>query len=244
MYCCVMDKPQFNAYIDAYNLYYGALEGRPDLKWLDVAGLCKALLPEMELGTVYYFTARVKDRFSGDGAPRRQHAYLRALSAVGIEIVLGVFRKDPRWLRFAGKSSIELIHPKPAPLTGLTGKALDISFESAFPDIPKAHVCKMVEKGSDVNLASYLLRDSFNGHLNNFLVITGDSDLATPVKFSVAAGMAVKVIVPSKIQFADVLAKAASSFSHLDLQLLESNQLPKSVMASKGSPISRPQSWA
>jgi len=239
-----MEKPSFNAYIDAYNLYYGALEERPDLKWLDVVSLCKALMPEMELGTVYYFTARVKERFPGDGAPRRQHAYLRALSAVGVEIVLGVFRKDPRWQRFAGDSSLQLISPKPASFAGLTKKAFDKSFDSSFPDVPKAHVYKMVEKGSDVNLASFLLRDSFSGKLANFLVITGDSDLATPVKFSVDAGVTVKVVVPSKIKYSDVLEYVASSFSRLDVQLLESNQLPKSVVRSKGSPISRPQLWA
>jgi hypothetical protein len=239
-----MDKPQFNAYIDAYNLYYGALEGRPDLKWLDVTGLCKALMPEMELGSVYYFTARVKERFSGDGAPRRQHAYLRALSEVGVEIVLGVFRKDPKWQRFAGLSSLDLISPMPTAFGGLTKIAIDRSFDTAFPDVPKAHVYKMVEKGSDVNLASYLLRDSLNGNIKNSLVITGDSDLATPIKFSAEAGMTVKVIVPSESQHADVLSHVASSFSRLDVRLLESNQLPRAIVRSQGSPISRPQTWA
>lgn len=31
-------------YVDGFNLYYGALKGRPH-KWLDLEALCRVLLP-------------------------------------------------------------------------------------------------------------------------------------------------------------------------------------------------------
>ena len=35
----------FNAYIDGFNLYMGALKGRPELKWLDLVAFAKPLDP-------------------------------------------------------------------------------------------------------------------------------------------------------------------------------------------------------
>lgn len=43
-------------------------------------------------------------------------------------------------------------------------------------------VDKTEEKGSDVNLASHLLRDAFRGAFQVAVLITNDSDLAEPVR--------------------------------------------------------------
>jgi hypothetical protein len=43
-------------------------------------------------------------------------------------------------------------------------------------------VIKTEEKGSDVNLASYLLVDGFRGRYEQAVVISNDSDLVTPIK--------------------------------------------------------------
>lgn len=46
-------------YVDGFNLYYGALKGRP-WKWLDLPALfAKVLQPQHDILTVKYFTARV-----------------------------------------------------------------------------------------------------------------------------------------------------------------------------------------
>ncbi|NBQ97416.1 MAG: NYN domain-containing protein [Micrococcales bacterium] len=239
-----MEEPTFNSYIDGYNLYYGALEDNPNYKWLDLLSLSKALVPNGKLGKVYYFTARVKERFPGDGAGRRQHAYLRALEATGVEIVLGDFRKDERWLRVAANPTDSFLSPEPTRMLGLTKLALKRSFKVAHPDHPRAFVYKMTEKGSDVKLASYLLRDCFASGMKDSLVITGDSDLVTPILFSVNAGMNVRVVVPSQVQYADSLERVSTSFSRLNPELLAANQLPKSVIRGKGSTITRPNTWA
>ncbi len=46
----------------------------------------------------------------------------------------------------------------------------------------KVWVDKTEEKGSDVNLASHLLRDAYTGKFEVAVLITNDSDLAEPVR--------------------------------------------------------------
>ena len=50
-------------------------------------------------------------------------------------------------------------------------------------EIRKANVWKTEEKGSDVNLASFMLLDAFQEDFDLALVISNDSDLAKPVEF-------------------------------------------------------------
>jgi hypothetical protein len=45
-----------------------------------------------------------------------------------------------------------------------------------------AKVIKVEEKGSDVNLASHLLFDAFSKSFDCAIVVSGDSDLATPIE--------------------------------------------------------------
>ena len=58
------------------------------------------------------------------------------------------------------------LHPIPAPPT--------------LPQMVK--VVKLEEKGSDVNLASYLLLDAFDGEYEGAVVVSNDSDLAEPIR--------------------------------------------------------------
>jgi hypothetical protein len=48
---------------------------------------------------------------------------------------------------------------------------------------PNRLVWNTEEKGSDVNLASYLLIDGFRARYDIAVVISNDSDLKTPVEF-------------------------------------------------------------
>lgn len=238
-----MDRPLFNAYIDGFNLYHGALERRPDLKWLDLVGLCTSLLPDMELDSVFYFTAPIKKRFPEDSAPDRQHAYLRVLANEGVNIVFGKFRKDNRWLRLAAREPKQTIEPNLPEHVGLTRLAFSKSFQKSNPDIPKAFVSKLEEKGSDVNLGSYLLRDSYLSHIKAALVLTGDSDLATPISFSVQSGVNVLVVVPGMAIAVNDLARACSNLQKLDIRTLEKHQYPTQYLSPSGRRIVRPKDW-
>ncbi len=76
------------AYIDGFNLHYGALSQSP-FRWLDLEKMVRLLRPGDEIVRVKYFTAPVH----GPTKPN-QEAYLTALSARPcIEIVMGNFKK-------------------------------------------------------------------------------------------------------------------------------------------------------
>ncbi len=142
-----------NVYIDGFNLYYGALKGSP-YKWLDLAALCHRMLPNDTVQTIEYFTANVSARLYDLGLPVRQQMYLRALKTIGnLRISYGHF----------------LTHTCRMVLTG-----------SNPPQ--KVWVDKTEEKGSDVNIASHLLRDGYNRVFELAVVVTNDSDLCEPVR--------------------------------------------------------------
>jgi len=117
-------------YVDGFNLYYGAVKGTP-YKWLNILSLCQKLLPRNKIFKIKYFTALVTARPGDPGQPSRQQIYLRALRTIpDLEIIYGHF----------------LEHPVRLPL---------VSSLSRQPRY--AQVMKTEEKGSDVNLAAFLI---------------------------------------------------------------------------------------
>ena len=233
----------FNAYIDGFNLYKGLLERNPQSKWLDLPSLCQSLRPNLRLNKIFYFTARVKQIYQGDDSPKRQHSYLRVLENQGVNVVLGKFRKDEYWQHLASTQREQVIEPTLKSYFGLVQKALSSSRNRAQPNPPKARVLRMQEKGSDVNLASYLLRDCFEG-LGNALVISGDSDLVTPISFVRTFGANVRVVVPNPDIKCSALRQAASSLIQLTYSDVSEFQLPEVFRTNSGRIIVRPSHWA
>lgn len=237
-----LEKPQFNAYIDGFNLYLGALIRRPQFKWLDLYSFCSSLRPDMQLNEIYYFTARVKQRFPGDSEPASQHAYLRVLEGRGVNVVYGKFRKGVYRFRLATQSREEFTLPPLPNHFGLTQVAIDRIFRIASPASPTALVEKLEEKGSDVNLASYLLRDALAG-FRNALVISGDTDLLTPIRFAMDAGMNVRVVIPNEKQRISDFRRTASSTLQLRNNSFIGHVLPRVVITNKGGNIVQPDTW-
>ena len=148
---------KLNVYVDAFNLYYGSLMGTP-FKWLDLHAFSQASFPGDQINRIRYFTARVKARPNDPDQPVRQDTYFRALRTLpNLTIHEGSYIEKPVRLPQ---------HPIPAP--------------PAKPTI--VTVVKSEEKGSDVNLATYLLVDAFDDDYEGAVVISNDSDLAEPVK--------------------------------------------------------------
>src|SRR5260370_32973601 len=80
-----------NLYIDGFNLYYGAVRNTP-YRWLDLAKLCRLMLPDDTIQERKYLTARVSSRPHDPDAPTRQQIYLRGLRTVpGLKIFSGHF---------------------------------------------------------------------------------------------------------------------------------------------------------
>ncbi len=148
---------KLNFYIDAFNLYYGSLMETP-YRWLDLQAFCSASFPSDQVHRIRYFTARIKPNSHDLDKHVRQATYLRALGTLpGVTIHEGSYLK---------KTVAMPLHPIPAPPTP--------------PTIVKVVKCE--EKGSDVNLASHLLIDAFEGDFEGAVVVSNDSDLAEPIR--------------------------------------------------------------
>lgn len=238
-------KPLFNAYVDGFSLYKGSLETRPHLKWLDLPKFCASRRPDFELGDLYFFTSPVKKRYLGDLANERQITYLRVLRDQGVKIIPGQFRKDLGWMRLASHQRSEVLVPRLPSLLGLMQHSLNRVAGLAKPDLPQAQVWKYGEKGSDVNLAPYLLKDAFLFNSKAALVVTADSDFATPFQMLIDAKVDLKVVAPkvnAEMKF-DHLRRVSSFFEEIHVSWLESCQLPPVFIKRDGGNIVKPSSW-
>lgn len=146
-----------NVYIDAFNLYYGCLLGTP-YKWLDLRAFCEASFPGDQIKDIHYCTARIRPNPHDLDKHVRQDTYLRALKTL-----TGLHLHEGNYSRTTPKMPL---HPVPLPPTK--------------PTLVK--VVKNEEKGSDVNLATWLLLDAFDKAFDAAVVITNDSDVAEPIR--------------------------------------------------------------
>lgn len=202
-------------YIDAFNLYYGCLKGTP-YRWLDVAELCRLLLPKNDVQRIKYFTAHVGERAGSPNQPLRQQLYLRALSTLPtVEVYLGHY--------LSHEVSMPLAHP---PSRG-----------SRF-----VRVIKTEEKGSDVNLATHLISDAYEDKFDIAVLVTNDSDLLSPVKLvTERLRKRVGILNPQKHP-AFVLKKAATFFKPIRHGVLAASQFPQVLMDATGA-FHKPSSW-
>lgn len=233
----------FNVYIDGLNLYKGFLSHRTFLKWLDLVELSKKLMNSDDVGTIYYFTSPMKRRFSGDQSPERQATYLRVLRNQDIQIISGNTVRYEKWLRHTSTSYRNFVEPQFPSVFGLSQILITNSWRKARPDSPKSKVRLFAEKASDVNLASYLMRDSLSKNLSTALVISGDTDLVTPIKFAKDAGTGVHVVIPNSAQQTSKLSRVASTVTPLELRMVEQSQLANPFVTKKGSRIFAPAIW-
>jgi NYN domain len=214
-----------NVYIDGFNLYYRLLKDNPRLKWLDLKALAKGLLqPQNRIQSVRYYTARISGRFD-PSAPARQQVYLDALQTIPeITIHLGNFLVSKPW---AG-----LVHP-PQMRGGVVPQ-----FTLPYPVVAK--IWKTEEKGSDVNLASHLIRDACNGGFDVAAVLSNDTDLVEPIRIvTQELGLPVGLLAPVPKPAAG-LAQVASFIRHVRVQHIQVSQFPDII---GGSSIARPALW-
>jgi len=208
-----------NIYVDGFNLYYGALRDT-EFRWLDIREFCQRLVPRNTIKRVRYFTAQVSTRASDPHGPARQDAYLRALRAVGgIDIHLGRFQQSKVRLPLADESN---------------------------NDRPQlVQVYKTEEKGSDVNLASYLLLDAFRKESDIAVVVSNDSDLEEPIRIMIEElNVPVGLVNPheAKHRSHDLIKLSPLFYKNVRPSALRACQLPDSVWDGQ-SEIRRPATW-
>jgi len=220
-------------YIDGFNLYYGCLKSNPHLRWLDIESLvvqlCREQNPSQHVAAIYYFTAPVQAVLSKHGVDscRAQQDYwlaLQAHSSDRLTLVKGKFL-------IASKS----YHRDATP----------VNFDE------KVQVLRAEEKQSDVNIAVQMLLDSFDGHCDQQVLLSNDSDCAPVLKAikSRHPHMRLGVITPLRghsregIRPSGELSQCADWVrSRISEQQLVANQLPSTVKTRKRG-ISRPRRW-
>jgi uncharacterized LabA/DUF88 family protein len=139
-------------YVDGFNLYYGAAR-HTRLKWVNVAALAESALSGITITQTRYFTAMVKADARNPQQNLRQQTYVRALKTIpNLTVHLGRFQRNMTW----------------AP--------------ACTPPPDTVHIWKTEEKGSDVNIATWMLADAFRNECDQLVVITNDSDLAEPIR--------------------------------------------------------------
>ena len=203
-------------YIDGFNLYYIALADRP-YRWLDLSELCSRLVPNDELGRIRYFTAPLQDRQNNPGQRQRQHTYIRALNTIpNLSVHEGQFRTD--------RKRRQLVEPIPG-----IGRAVEV-FETR-------------EKGTDVNLATYLLVDGFRRDYEQAVVVSNDSDLALAIrKARDVIGLPIGVVNPGPRDPIPTLRDASTFQRHIRERTLAECQFPDTLTDSDGT-ITKPVGW-
>jgi NYN domain len=104
-------------------------------------------------------------------------------------------------------------------------------------------VIKTEEKGSDVNLASYLMLDACRADCDVAVVITNDSDLREPVRIvQEDLGMPIGVVNPHPAHRRSAVI-AATFFRQLRPNVVRKSQFPEIVKDGSGRSIRRPAGW-
>ena len=230
------NNPPANIYIDGFNLYRGCLENSP-YKWLDLVALAERLAVGHTVKRVRYFTAHVED----PAANRRQLVYLRALKTLTrLEVdASGVFTTH---------IVIRPLADQPA-----QGMVAVLEWHRNGQWLPlrrpaqgywvRASISHKTEKGSDVNLATYLVADAFRGDMAAAWVISGDSDLEAPIKLVNTDLVPVHVVNPRPNKPSAQLKAAARTYTSLAVADLAASQLADPVIDAQGREIRKPQSW-
>ena len=105
-------------------------------------------------------------------------------------------------------------------------------------------VIRNEEKGSDVNLATVLLADGFDGEYELAVILSNDSDLAEPVRVMRARGYRIGVLCPQREvrRMRPELMKAATFHRPVRESVLPTCQFAPVLTDGKGQ-TDRPAGW-
>jgi hypothetical protein len=219
------------AYVDGFNLYYGLFRGQGHVsaayKWLDIIRLTELTairrgIQNPNVVAVRYCTSQSLPTRTDPNQPARQAQLWSAL------------RSDSR------VSLIQGLHVERSSTVcayGQDGKPQDKPFKAS----------RREEKGSDVNVAAYLLRDAAKNEFDIAMVFSDDSDLENAIKLAtVDFGKEVWVVSPAfrRTKPTLVLQRASSRYFRVDVSLLSQCVLPDPIIDSQGTVVARkPKEW-
>ena len=204
-----------NVYVDGFNLYFGCVKGTP-YKWLNIAEMCRRSLPShYQIHRIRYFTALVQPRPQDPHQIDRQKAFIRALETLpNLSVHYGTFLTSHIWMPLANP-----------PIAGHQ----------------TVEVIKTEEKGSDVNLATYLVSDAYEKDFEAAVVVTDDSDLAEPITI-VRRRLNHHATVLSPRGKSRKLSQVATRFRQIQPVVLATSQFPPTLTDANGT-IRKPPGW-
>lgn len=204
-----------NVYVDAFNLYYRAVKGT-SYKWLNLFKLCNLALKKNQINKIRYFAALIRPRPNDPQQAQRQQLYIRALLTLpNASVHYGTFLSNPKRLP---------LHP---PKPGLPTTVQVLNTE---------------EKGSDVNLATFLLCDGYEDDYEVAVVVSNDSNLVTPIEV-VRTRLKKPVILLSPAARPNAeLSKAATFVRQIRTGVLAASQFPPTLRDANGT-INKPVGW-
>ncbi len=208
-----------NVYIDGFNLYYGALKGTP-YKWLDLEKFSRIFIPNYDIHRIRYFTAKIAARRDDPHGPTRQDKYLQALALnPKISIHLGRFQQS----------------------------RVRMPVANVRPGQPKTvEVLKTEEKGTDVNIATYLLADAFRHDCDMSVLVSNDADLAGPLQIMLNDLKSLVGIVNPRIgarQCQDLADLGPTFYKRVREQAITRSQLPPVIHGPEGEMYTKPDRW-
>jgi uncharacterized LabA/DUF88 family protein len=215
-------RPTGVVYVDGFNLFRRALQGRDDRKWLDLEQLCRRLLPTFDVRQIRSFTARVRHVEGKDPrAPQNQEAYLRALGTLQtVSLHFGTFRADKRWMAVSPLEFDEAGEPR------------------------RVRVRKVEEKGTDVSLAAHMVCDAMDGIADVYFLLSNDSDFVDALRLvRERAGAEIGLIVPTSAPAArSLLDLRPEHVRHLRPGVVVASQFPRRLADGAGG-FSCPVKW-
>jgi hypothetical protein len=111
------------------------------------------VIPGLQVSRTRYFTAKVKATAIDPQQAAKQQTYIRALETLpNLTVHYGRYQEKP----FKGR----VCNPPP----------------------DSQYVYRIEEKGTDVNLATWMLADAFRDECDQLVLITNDSDMVEPVR--------------------------------------------------------------
>ena len=208
-----------NIYVDGFSLYYGSLK-ETVYKWLDIGKLCNEMYPELSIKRIRYFTAKIDPRKDDPDIQDRQKAILRALRTIpNLSIVYGRYRS----------------HYVRLPSGGDYRKGI----------VNLVEVFKTEEKGSDVNLAAYMMDDAYRKEIEVAVLISNDTDFLSPLKFLNGRQIKVWILSPTtrpNRKPASLLINCADRADEIPVDKLRDCQFP-TILKDEDGTFSKPPNW-
>ncbi len=202
--------------MDGFNLYF-RLKKTP-YKWLNLKSLIKSFsFQDCHISKIRYFTARVIDQPDDPSIESRQHMYLRALKTIPeVEIHFGQFKRRTVYGQLLEKDNP--LYKK------------------------KVKISKFEEKGSDVNIATFMIADCFQNKCDVPVLLSNDSDLSEPLKFiKTVLKKPIGLVTPTS-SFVTELKRYSSFRRKISEEGFKSSQFSQTLKDRAGT-FSCPKKW-